>query len=145
MANLDRVVSYVELNLENRIKVAVLAQIAQLSPAQFSRVFRRAFGVSPRRYVRLRRLDTAMLLMRTTTESLSAIALLSGHCDQSHFTRAFRQIVGVSPRQWRHNVATHPPHPLTSSGRPHEPPARRAPVPRTDLGSPEYSPRRLPT
>jgi transcriptional regulator GlxA family with amidase domain len=43
MASLDQVVSYVELNLENRIKVAVLAQIAQLSQVHFSRVFRRAF------------------------------------------------------------------------------------------------------
>jgi AraC family transcriptional regulator len=109
MASLDRVVSYVEMNLENRIKVAALAQIAQLSPAQFSRVFRKTFGVSPRRYVRLRRLDTAMLLMRTTAQSLSAIALLSGHCDQAHFTRAFGQLVGMSPQRWRHSVAIHPP------------------------------------
>jgi AraC family transcriptional regulator len=109
MASLDRVVSYVQMNLENRIKVTVLAQIAQLSPAHFSRVFRKTFGVSPGRYVRLRRLDTAMLLMRTTAQSLSAIALLSGHCDQAHFTRAFRQLVGMPPRRWRRSVATHPP------------------------------------
>jgi AraC-like DNA-binding protein len=82
-----------------------------------------------------------MLLMRTTTESLSAVALLSGHCDQSHFTRAFSQMVGMSPRRWRHSVATHPPRPLTSGGRPHEPPARRAHFPRINLGDPGYSPR----
>ena len=141
MASLDRVVSYVEMNLENRIKVADLARIARLSPTQFSRVFRRAFGVSPRRYVRLRRLDTAMLLMRTTTQSLSAIALLSGHCDQSHFTRAFGQLVGMSPQRWRHSIATHPPRPLKPSGGPDEAAARPAPFPRTNLESPGFSPR----
>jgi AraC family transcriptional regulator len=118
MASLDRVVSYVEMNLGNPVKVAALAQIAQLSPSHFSRVFSNAFGVSPRRYVRLRRLDTAMFMMRTTTESLSAIALLTGHCDQSHFTRVFSHVVGMSPQRWRHSVATHPPRPLRSSGRP---------------------------
>jgi AraC-like DNA-binding protein len=101
MAGLDNVVSYVEKNLEGSIRVITLARLARLSPAHFSRVFTKALGVPPGRYVRLRRLQAAMTLMTSTTAPLSAIAVSSGHTDQSHLSRAFSQFVGVSPRRWR--------------------------------------------
>jgi AraC family transcriptional regulator len=101
MVGLDNVVSYVERNLESSLRVSTLAEVARLSTAHFSRVFRKTLGVTPARYVRLRRLRAAMIMMRTTTEKLSIIAISSGHADQSHFTRVFRQLVGVSPKRWR--------------------------------------------
>ena len=101
MVSLDDVVSYVETNLEGSIRVTALARIARLSPTHFSRVFRKAVGIPPGHYVRLRRVQAAMTLMRTTTEPLSAIAVSSGYSDQSHLTRMFSRLVGVSPRRWR--------------------------------------------
>jgi AraC-like DNA-binding protein len=62
-------------------------------------------GVTPAQYVRLRRVQVAMIMMRTTTEKLSMIAVLSGHADQSHFTRVFSRLVGVSPRRWRNRAS----------------------------------------
>jgi AraC family transcriptional regulator len=101
MVGLDNVVSYVENNLESSIRVATLAAIARLSTAHFSRAFTKVLGVTPAHYVRLRRVQAAMIMMRTTTETLSMIAVSSGHADQSHFTRVFSRFVGVSPRRWR--------------------------------------------
>jgi AraC family transcriptional regulator len=101
MVGLDNVVSYVESNLDSSIRVAKMAAIARLSTAHFSRAFTKTLGVTPAHYVRLRRVQAAMIMMRTTTEPLSAIAISSGHADQSHFTRVFSRFVGVSPKRWR--------------------------------------------
>jgi transcriptional regulator GlxA family with amidase domain len=101
MVRLDNVVSYVENNLNGSIRVPQLAEIARLSTAHFSRAFTKALGVTPGHYVRLRRVQAAMIMMRTTTETLSMIAISSGHSDQSHFTRVFSRFVGVSPKRWR--------------------------------------------
>jgi transcriptional regulator GlxA family with amidase domain len=101
MRGLDNVVSYIEKNLEGSIRVPQLAEIARLSTAHFSRAFTKALGVTPARYIRLRRIQAAMIMMRTTTETLSMIAISSGHSDQSHFTRVFSRFVGVSPNRWR--------------------------------------------
>lgn len=101
MSSMDKVVAYVERNIDGSLRINTLAQVARLSGAHFSRVFTQAVGVPPGRYVRLRRLEVAMLMMRTTTQKLSEIALSTGHADQSHLSRAFREVVGISPARWR--------------------------------------------
>lgn len=65
-----------------------------------SRQFRRAYGVSPHRFLGLRRLDLAKSLIRDGTP-LAEAALAAGFADQSHLTRQFRKAFGVTPGAWR--------------------------------------------
>lgn len=58
---------------------------------------RRTLGGAPRDYVLRRRIEVAQRLMLTTPETLSAIAVSCGMCDQSHFTRSFHRMVGETP------------------------------------------------
>src|ERR1700743_3891135 len=104
MARMGNVVSYVDGNIEGPLRVSDLAKIARLSGAHFSRTFTKALGMPPAQYVGLRRPAVAMTLMRTTNEKLSAIALCSGHADQSHLSRAFRRVIGVPPGRWRRSM-----------------------------------------
>ncbi len=96
-----RIVAHVEANLSRRIPVRELARILDLSASHFCRAFKSTFGASPRDYVLRRRIELAQGLMLTTTESLSAIAVRCGMCDQPHFTRYFHRIVGETPYMWR--------------------------------------------
>jgi AraC family transcriptional regulator len=48
---LQRVVQFVDANLQNAIKLNDLADIAYLSPFHFSRAFRAATGQSPHRFL----------------------------------------------------------------------------------------------
>jgi AraC-like DNA-binding protein/quercetin dioxygenase-like cupin family protein len=91
-ACLSKILSHVEANLESPIRVATLAALAAMNPTHFSRVFKQTLGTSPGRYVRLRRLEAAQKMLRTTTEELSAIAVSCGLADQSHLTRIFRKL-----------------------------------------------------
>ncbi|WP_035840481.1 helix-turn-helix transcriptional regulator [Kitasatospora azatica] len=86
--------------------VADLAAAAGLSPAHFSRAFRRAFGESPHVYLLTRRLERAATLLRTTDRPITEICLSVGLNSLGSFTTSFTRMFGRSPAAYR---AAYPP------------------------------------
>ena len=76
---------------------ATLARAARLSPAHFSREFRRVFGESPHQYLLTRRLERAAALLRCTDRSVADICITVGLRSVGSFTTSFRQAYGKSP------------------------------------------------
>jgi AraC family transcriptional regulator len=83
------------------LTVRDIAADAGVHPIYLARQFRRFFGCSPADYVRRRRIERAALLVRTTSQPLSTIAIECGFVDQSHFTRVFRHTFATSPAAYR--------------------------------------------
>jgi AraC-like DNA-binding protein len=77
------------------LTVEEMAAEACLSPFHFMRTFKRAFGVSPHRYLLDLRLDRARALLGRYP--LGVVAALSGFADLSAFSKAFRARYGVPP------------------------------------------------
>ncbi len=100
-ARLRRVFDYIEANLGRDLGLVELAEVACLSPFHFSRLFARAAGVGPQRYVLQRRVERAKALLRQGDVPLAAIAQELGFADQSHFTNAFRRETGETPGRFR--------------------------------------------
>jgi AraC family transcriptional regulator len=100
-----RAVAYIEANLGSKIEIGEIANLVALSKSHFSRTFRHSLGSTPMAYVSMRRVERAKLMMTSTSERLTDIALTCGFADQSHLTRYFRRIVGMSPGLWRRSVA----------------------------------------
>lgn len=96
---LDRLRDYVMDNLDDQIEVATLARLAGRSPFHFTRVFTRAVGVTPHRYVVHLRLLRAIEMVREGRSSLAEIAAGTGFADQSHLSRWVRRVHGVSLTQ----------------------------------------------
>lgn len=94
---LKRIRDYVEANLDGVIRIADLAEIADLSPGYFHRAFRITTGQTPLAYINERRVRRAETLIREGDESLAAIAQAVGFVSPSHFTRTFRRIAGANP------------------------------------------------
>jgi transcriptional regulator GlxA family with amidase domain len=88
------------------LTVADLAGAAGLSPAHFSREFRRTFGESPHAYLLTRRLERAAAMLRTTDHSIADICLSVGLVSIGSFTTSFTRMFGVPPAAYR---ATFPP------------------------------------
>lgn len=82
-----------------------LAREAGLSPAYFSREFRRAFGETPHRYLITRRLERAAALLRSTDWSVARICFAVGLNGVGSFTTSFGRMFGMSPTDYR---AAHP-------------------------------------
>ena len=103
-----RALEHIEAHLGSQIEIREIAQLVALSRSHFSRIFKRCVGFSPRAYVSARRVERAKLMMRSTSERLSDIALICGFADQSHLNRHFRRIVGMSPGLWRRGQLSSP-------------------------------------
>ena len=88
------------------LDVATLARAARLSPAHFSREFRRVFGESPHQYLLTRRLERAAALLRGTDRSVADICITVGLHSVGSFTTSFRRAFGQTPTEYR---AAYPP------------------------------------
>jgi transcriptional regulator GlxA family with amidase domain len=98
---LRRVREHIDANIEQRISVEALANLANLSVWYFVRAFKQSVGVTPHNYLIRRRVERTSELLSETELSLSEIALAAGFADQSHCATRFRQHVGMSPREYR--------------------------------------------
>ncbi|HXM24511.1 MAG TPA: AraC family transcriptional regulator [Chthoniobacterales bacterium] len=101
VARLRKVEDYVRAHLSESISIAALAELAELSPFHFSRVFKQATGMTPIQFLTRERMLQAQQLIRETSRSLIEIALEVGYTSPSHFAQVFRRTVGVAPTQFR--------------------------------------------
>src|SRR3712207_9556814 len=83
------------------LDVAALARIAHVSAAHFSRTFRATFGETPNSYLRRRRVERAMFLLRSTDRSVTDVCLAGGFSSLGTFSRGFAEIVGEPPSPYR--------------------------------------------
>lgn len=88
------------------LDVRTLARAAHLSPAHFSREFRRVFGEPPHQYLLTRRLERAAALLRNTDRTVADICLLVGLRSVGSFTTSFARAFGLTPTAYR---AANPP------------------------------------
>jgi AraC family transcriptional regulator len=96
-----RTLDYIEANLAAKVGLEEMANVVTLSKSHFSRAFKCSLGSSPMAFVVARRIERAKLMMTSTRERLTDIALACGFSDQSHLNRHFRRVVGTSPGLWR--------------------------------------------
>jgi AraC-like DNA-binding protein len=104
--HLLRAKDLVDARYREPLDVPTLARAAHLSPAHFSREFRRTFGETPHQYLLTRRLERAAALLRNTDRSVSDVCLTVGLRSIGSFTTSFRRVYGVTPTAYR---AAHPP------------------------------------
>jgi len=102
---LGRVLGHMQEHYADRVRVASLAKLADLSVAQLERHFRRVFQLTPQQVLTKLRIEAAMRLLQGD-DSVAAIGLACGFADQSSFARQFKATVGMSPRDYRNIVAS---------------------------------------
>lgn len=83
------------------LDVRAVAAVAHISPAHFSRCFRRVFGETPHRYLQRRRIERSMFLLRETDRSVTDICFEVGFTSLGTFSRTFKEIVGQTPSGYR--------------------------------------------
>ena len=85
IARLRKVEDYVRSHLAESISIEKLAELTELSPFHFSRVFKQSTGMTPLQFVIRERMLKAQQLIRETSRSLIEIALEVGYTSPSHF------------------------------------------------------------
>jgi AraC-like DNA-binding protein len=83
------------------ITLTELAAEVFVSPFHFSRIFAKATGVTPGRYLTAVRLFEAKRLLLTTSLTVSDVVCSVGYSSVGTFTSRFTRAVGMTPTQYR--------------------------------------------
>lgn len=96
-----RAISLIHERYFDAITLAGLAAEVYVSPFHFSRLFARATGLTPGRYLTAVRLFEAKRLLLTTSLNVSDIVCSVGYSSVGTFTTRFARAVGMTPTQYR--------------------------------------------
>lgn len=108
-AKSDRVqmaLNFARENLKADLSVDSLAEVARLSPRQFSRVFTEETGQSPAKAIERLRVESARLLLETTRHPIETIARESGFGDRERMRQAFLRAFGQAPQSIKRTSAS---------------------------------------
>ena len=101
---LKPVISYVEENFVEDIKMDKLASLIDCSRTQLNRRFQALLHMTPTEFLMAQRVQAARRLLATTQKEIAEIAYEVGFCDQSHLTRRFRILTGETPASYRKKI-----------------------------------------
>ncbi|MNR01875.1 HTH-type transcriptional activator RhaS [compost metagenome] len=95
---------YAREHLAQPLSVEQLAQVANLSPRQFSRAFRAETGQSPAKAIENLRLEAARQMLERGRLTLDQIAQETGFTDRRRMRETFLRVFGQPPQVIRRNA-----------------------------------------
>ena len=95
---------FIQANLHEQISLTSLAELAGQSRFHFCRAFKKSYGVSPARHVRMLRIEAARNLLRTQGMAIAEVAEAVGFNGTTQFSRVFSAVVGVTPSKYRRSL-----------------------------------------
>lgn len=101
---IQKALDYARRHLRNDLSVEELADVAHLSPRQFSRAFRSETGQSPAKAVEHLRVEAARLMMEQSRHPIDVVASETGFADRERMRRAFLRAFGQPPQVIRRNA-----------------------------------------
>lgn len=97
----EKIEWYVEDNLDQSIGVGDVAAALFMNPDYLSRLFKNEKGISLKEYILQQKMQSAQILLRTTSLPVSIIASKLGYDNFSHFSQVYRKKMGISPTDER--------------------------------------------
>lgn len=110
----NKVLQYIEDNLENEINVDKIAGNAGYSKFYLNRIFSDCTGITIYKYLQSRRLTVAAEKLTQTNAPITKIAFEAGYDSQQAFSLAFKQLYVYPPKIYRNIGVFVPKHPRIS-------------------------------
>lgn len=98
---INKVVQYIESNLNQHLTLQLLAEQVNLAPSYLSRIFNQELHKSISQFILELRLQKGYDLIQRTKMSISEIAEHVGFSEQSYFTQCFKKYYGNTPLRLR--------------------------------------------
>lgn len=99
-----RLVKYIEENFTEDITRTSLARALGISECYVSKIFAQKFKINLRSYLGLLRAEYAASLIRTGSETFTAISQAAGFNSLRTFNRMFLAAYGVTPKEYKENI-----------------------------------------
>jgi len=101
LAHLRRARDLMDREYAGPLDVDAIARAAFMSPAHFSRQFRKAYGETPHSYLMTRRIERAKSLLRIGDLSVTDVCMAVGCTSLGSFSARFTELVGETPTAYR--------------------------------------------
>lgn len=98
---IKEILEFVDDNLSQGLSVPLLADKMRVSPAYFSRIFKRYTGYSFLDYLTEKRILLARKKLKNTNNSVYKIGEETGYPNATYFIRVFKKKVGMTPEAYR--------------------------------------------
>ena len=98
--SIQKSIEYIETHTTDEISIETLADIANLSPYYYQRLFKRLVKKSVFEYTRLRRLAQSAQALKNTDRIID-VAIEYGFSSHANFTRSFKEAFGITPDEYR--------------------------------------------
>jgi transcriptional regulator GlxA family with amidase domain len=96
--------SWIDGRLRSAPTAAELARHCNMSRRSFHRKFREAYGVTPRKYLQLKRIEAVRQRLGESRRSIEQILAEVGVSDVTSFRRIFQRELGYSPAEFRRRL-----------------------------------------
>lgn len=97
----NEILKYLDDNFTTPITAAALAEHCFYNPAYLGRVFKAVHGKSIKDYIRFRRMEYAMKLLKESDLSIEEIYTRVGYSGKAQFYKNFKEYFGDSPKKFR--------------------------------------------
>lgn len=101
LAALRRAKDRMDREYASGLRIADLARGAHMSEGHFQRSFKAAYGETPYAYLMTRRIERAMVLLRTGALSVTDVCMAVGSSSLGSFSARFTELVGETPSAYR--------------------------------------------
>jgi len=92
---------YIDEHFDEKIVLEDIAEIIGLNPVYFSVLFKKETGINFSAYLLNIRMEKAKEMLRSSNETIAAIAEQVGYKDSRYFSQMFTKTVGVKPALYR--------------------------------------------
>jgi AraC family transcriptional regulator, melibiose operon regulatory protein len=99
--SVERMATFIARHYVDPIRLEEVAGEVGLHPDYAAGLFRKAFGVTPTRFILQHRVSHAQRMLVTGDAKILEVAMEAGFGSLSRFNAAFRQLCGCSPREYR--------------------------------------------
>lgn len=99
--SLGKAVTRMKNDLSAYPSIEELAQTASMSPSRFQLAFRQIYGTTAYEYLKVMRMNYALLLLQDSGDNIRNIALKAGYRNAGHFAKLFRETFGMGPQEYR--------------------------------------------
>lgn len=101
----QRIISYIHENILNDVQKEDIAGVIHMNMDYATRVFKKETGMTIKGYIVREKLLAAREMLRTTSLSVSNVAVQLGYENFSYFSYAYKKEFGISPSDERRSTA----------------------------------------
>ena len=99
-----KALSYIDENFTSQIQIRDIADNLHISHTYLTKLFQKNVGVTPIKYVNMKRIEYACYLLQNTDLSCESISEKTGIYDNAYFHKMFKSVKGMTPVQYKESL-----------------------------------------